>query len=238
MDEEVDESRRTILKLIGAFGVVTCGTAGLGAIILDSEVKYRSYGNTGLKHDDDVVGVMTYNIKNAKGDKRGLWDRISDEEHNANLRKIISTCRNSNATIIGLNEIGFGSLKSGYVNQASAIAQCMCQEWGVAYVAEGINVNTRVFRFGNAIVSKYPIVRQENTVFGWSLERIHHELKGFLDTTVRIGDREIDVLITHIYNGDIEYKRISEIKEIMASIKGKKNSTILMACPIKHLNKK
>ena len=66
-----------------------------------------------------------------------------------------------------------------------------------------------------------------NTVFGWHWSRVMHEMKGYLDATVDTGSTKLDVVVTHLYEGDLAV-RISEAGELADHLGRKQNPYILL----------
>jgi endonuclease/exonuclease/phosphatase family metal-dependent hydrolase len=190
-------------------------------------------GDPAKASDDPNPVLMTYNIANARGNSRGFLDSVPPAEQKRNLDNIISAILDSRASIIGLNEIDFNSSRTGGLDQSVYIAAALARVWGVAYIAKGANVRTaRViglpyFTFGNALISRYPIDKSSNNVFGNHVTRIAHQFKGYLDATLKIGDTKLDVVVTHLYDGDVNM-RLTEVRELKTSLRGRPNRYILM----------
>ena len=91
--------------------------------------------------------VLTYNIHRAIGlDRRFRPERI------------VSILKHYNADICLLQEVDEGAPRSRELNLAKELADAA----GYPYVAAGYNVSLRKGRYGNATLSKFPIVRERN----------------------------------------------------------------------------
>lgn len=99
-----------------------------------AEVSHRSFS----------LRVMTYNIRHSRG-----LDEIHD------LRRIATLIRNTGADIVALQEVDVGTRRVGGINQPQQLAQ-----WTGMYVAFGTAIPFQNGLFGNAILSRYPILRQ------------------------------------------------------------------------------
>lgn|GEM_PF-268163 len=131
--------------------------------------------------------VMTYNIHSGVGaDLKLDLDRIAD------------LIRNERADIVGLCEVDQGTRRSGQVDQARYIAERLGY-----YYAYGPNLWYDGGAFGNAVLSRYPIVSSVNH----PLPNIHgNEPRGVLEAQIDLGGGGggtiLNVFVTHL---DVEY---------------------------------
>lgn len=131
--------------------------------------------------------VMTYNIHSGVGaDLKLDLDRIAD------------LIRNERADIVGLCEVDQGTRRSGQVDQARYIAERLGY-----YYAYGPNLWYDGGAFGNAVLSRYPIVSSVNH----PLPNIHgNEPRGVLEAQIDLGGAGggaiLNVFVTHL---DVEY---------------------------------
>jgi endonuclease/exonuclease/phosphatase family metal-dependent hydrolase len=106
-----------------------------------------------------VLRVGCYNIAHGRGGQLGAtnWDGGSRTNKITRLKQIGQLLRDAQLEIVVLNEVDFSSIWSGHLDQATLIAK----EGGYPYVLEQRNLNMAIpfvsVRFGNAILSKYPI---------------------------------------------------------------------------------
>jgi endonuclease/exonuclease/phosphatase family metal-dependent hydrolase len=226
-------SRRRFL--IGAG--IAAGAASLDLVMHHSFLRHGHescvIGNNAEVFDDPNPVLMTYNIANARGGDKDFLDPVPPAEQMRNLDNIISVIIESGASIIGLNEIDFNSSRTCGLDQSVYIAVALARIWGVAYIAKGANVRTaRVmglpyFTFGNALVSRYPIEKSSNNAFGNHVTRIAHQFKGYLDATLKIGSTKLDVVVTHLYDGDVNM-RLTETRELKDSLSRRSDRYVLM----------
>jgi endonuclease/exonuclease/phosphatase family metal-dependent hydrolase len=105
--------------------------------------------------------VATFNIAHARGPELGAsnWTGASEAEVRSRLAAIARQVRGAGVEVLVLNEVDFDASWSRSIDQAAAIAR----EAGFRYLAEQRNIDVslpwRTFRFGNAILSRYPIAR-------------------------------------------------------------------------------
>jgi endonuclease/exonuclease/phosphatase family metal-dependent hydrolase len=110
-----------------------------------------------------TIRVATFNIAHARGGEFGAsnWTGASKAEVRSRLAKIARQVSDARADVLVLNEVDFQSSWSRSIDQAAEIAGAT----GLVHVLEQRNVDValpfRTFRFGNAILSRYPIARAE-----------------------------------------------------------------------------
>ncbi len=103
--------------------------------------------------------VGCYNIAHGRGGRYGAtdWEGGNKAEKIERLKQIAQLLKNHQLDVVVLNEVDFASIWSGHVDQAHVIAE----EAGYPYIVEQRNLDMAVpfvsIRFGNAILSKYPV---------------------------------------------------------------------------------
>jgi len=106
-----------------------------------------------------AIRVATFNIAHARGGEFGAsnWTGASKEQVRSRLAKIARQVAGAGVDVLVLNEVDFDASWSRSIDQAAEIAR----RAGFSYVAEQRNIDVtlplRTFRFGNAILSRYPI---------------------------------------------------------------------------------
>ncbi|MGE5592129.1 MAG: alkaline phosphatase [Betaproteobacteria bacterium] len=128
--------------------------------------------------------VMTFNIHSGVG-----------ADLNLDLDRIADLIRNERADIVGLCEVDQGTRRSLQVDQVRYIAEKL----GYHY-AYGPNFWYDGGAFGNAVLSRYPIVSSVNH----PLPNTHsNEPRGVLEAQIDVGDGAVlNVFVTHL---DVEY---------------------------------
>lgn len=105
------------------------------------------------------IRVATFNIAHARGGAFGAsnWTGASKAEVRSRLANIARQVSNAGVEILILNEVDFDASWSRSIDQAAEIAR----RAGFGYVVEQRNIDVtlpfRTFRFGNAILSRYPV---------------------------------------------------------------------------------
>jgi endonuclease/exonuclease/phosphatase family metal-dependent hydrolase len=107
----------------------------------------------------EVLRVGIYNIAHGRGTGESNWNDESTPQRTERLREIGRFLRDADLDVVVLNEVDFDASWSGRVNQAAVIAE----EAGFAHRVEQRNLDLAVpffaLRFGNAVLSRFPIVR-------------------------------------------------------------------------------
>ena len=110
--------------------------------------------------EDAAIRVGAYNIAHGRGGKVGQsnWTGQSREALESHLTDLAALVQNAGINILVLNEVDFDCTWSHGINQAEFIAE----KAGLHYVLTQNNFDApfppfRSYRFGNAILSKFPI---------------------------------------------------------------------------------
>ena len=101
--------------------------------------------------------IMAYNIAHGRGLSDSNWTE-SGAFHQSQVSKIADLVGEFSPDVLILNEVDFSTLWSGHQNQAASIAE----KNGFQFRVEQRNLDFGFvfgcFRFGNAVLSKHPIV--------------------------------------------------------------------------------
>lgn len=101
--------------------------------------------------------IACYNIAHGRGAAESNWKGGNGDERMTRLDQIADLIRNIDADVVVLNEVDFDSSWSCSVNQARYLAE----RAGYPFWVEERNLDVRIlvwkWRFGNAILSRYPI---------------------------------------------------------------------------------
>ena len=136
--------------------------------------------------------IITYNIHRAIG-----LDRRYQPE------RIIKILADHDADIVLLQEVDEGAPRSKEQDMAREIAA----ELGFEHYAAGHNVSLRKGRYGNATLSRYPIMRERNI----DLTIGNHKRRGCQHTAIEIptssGSTHLDVFNLHLGLSPLERQR-------------------------------
>ncbi len=111
----------------------------------------------------DKLRIGCYNIAHGRGSVgTSNWGGGNETDKQNRLQQIADLLKQQNLDIVVLNEADFDSLWSGHTDQAILIAR----QAGYRYLAEQRNIDIAIpfasLRFGNAILSRFPI---SDTIF-------------------------------------------------------------------------
>lgn len=152
---------------------------------------YPIYANS-----DQPINVLTYNIRGARSAEKQLL-----------LNRIVEDIRMSGADIVALQEVDVHLPRSHFQNQPSLLADALSMNYVFAP-----NLNFIVGSYGNAILSKFPIVGYNHYVLP-SLG----ETRGVLKANINLGYETIDVYSTHLgLNLEERKRQISYIRELVS----------------------
>lgn len=150
--------------------------------------------------EENRLKVMTYNIHHGKS----LYGTNS-------IDTIAQLVSESNVDIVGFQEIESGMLRSGFLNQVEYLSTQLNMNQ-----AFGPNLNILGGKYGNAIMSKYPIIAYEN--YGLPSGR---EQRGFLRATIDVNGHEIQFIVTHLgLNEEERNRQVSVIQRYMETLQG------------------
>lgn len=130
---------------------------------------------------------MTFNIHHGKGiDKQ------------ADLYRIADVIDKSDADIIGLNEVDeYFSKRSLYEDQISWLSNQLNMEHAFSPSISIKSKNlSKVRQYGNALLSRYPIVAKKSHLFNFIPGLI--EGRSLLDTAIQINNELFQIYVTHL----------------------------------------
>ncbi|MFC0271418.1 endonuclease/exonuclease/phosphatase family protein [Metabacillus herbersteinensis] len=133
------------------------------------------------------IKVMTFNIHHGRGvDKQ------------VDLYRIAEVIEKSKADIIGLNEVDrYFSKRSMYEDQISWLAKQLNLDHAFSPSLSIKSKNsTTVRQYGNALLSRYPIVTNKSHLFNYIPGLI--EGRSLLDATIQINEQLYQIMVTHL----------------------------------------
>ncbi len=137
------------------------------------------------------------------------------------LARIAAEIRAAHPDVVSLNEVDSGTIRSGRVDEAAYLGQ-----------ATGLRAlyGPNLFgydggRFGNAVLSRFPISETHNTRLP---RKPHSEPRGLLAATLRVGHRTVSFYSVHLSQGGRgAAQRVRQAEAIAAVIRSSDHPTIL-----------
>jgi endonuclease/exonuclease/phosphatase family metal-dependent hydrolase len=133
-----------------------------------------------------MIRVMTWNIRTGIGS----GSKMADAEVPPDLDAIVGVINHLRPDVVALQEIDRHRDRTGFVDQAAMLAEALAME--VRFAANLVDDSGE---YGVATLSSHPITESSHVLFprceGW-------EPRGVLDVVVRLGERQIRVLNTHL----------------------------------------
>jgi len=152
---------------------------------------------------ETTVTVMSFNIHHGQG-----TDGVLD------LERIARVIRASGADIAGLQEVDRNfAQRSNWTDQAAELAELF--QWHAAY---GANIDLDPpgprrprIQYGNAVLSRYPIARRENTHL---FRSPGEEQRGLLHVEIDVPDVPLQVYVTHL-DAFSETDRVQQARQVV-----------------------
>lgn len=144
--------------------------------------------------------IACYNIAHGRGIAASNWDGGNRAQRIARLDRIADLLRKNDADIVVLNEVDFDSSWSHSTNQARYLAE----KADYPYWAEQRNLDFRIlmwtWRFGNAVLSKYPITNAQvaNLPSYSRRETVFAGKKCGVICDIRVGDHPVRIIGAHL----------------------------------------
>ena len=143
----------------------------------------------------NTLRVMTYNIHHG-----------TDAGASMNLQEIANVIAAENPDVVALNEVSRGYISTGYVDTLWLISRRL----GMPYI---LGMSNTGGRFGNAILSRYPIRRWDNTYY----QHLGTEVRGILQATVDTPIGTLSFYATHLDHRPSPYAlRSEQTQELLA----------------------
>lgn len=126
--------------------------------------RVQRYGSVDVTNHDETIRFMVWNIAHGRGPGFDNWAEGSAAKV-ARVEKLAEFIRQHDPDVVVLNEVDFCSTWSGHQNQAAAIAELA----GYGNRVEQRNLDFRFvygsWKFGNAILSRLPIIGQQVVLY-------------------------------------------------------------------------
>ena len=146
-----------------------------------------------------ALRVMTWNIHHG----RGL-------DNNVDLERIATVIRESGADIVALQEVDVGTRRTNRRDLAGELAALT----GMTHVF-GKNIDYQGGGYGNAVLSRYPILAHSNHHYKMLREG---EQRGLLRVEIAVGRRRLMLFDTHLDHRRADVERLQCIGEIATAL--------------------
>ena len=165
--------------------------------------------------DDGEFTVACYNIAHGRGLADSNWDGGDEPARLQRLDEIADLLKEMNADVVVLNEVDFDTSWSNHVNQAKYIADRSGYPFRIEQRNLDFRVLHRTWRFGNAILSKFPVSNAKviDLPSFATLETVLAGKKRGVQCDVTVGDRQFRVLGVHLSHRS-EYVRVLSAEKI------------------------
>jgi endonuclease/exonuclease/phosphatase family metal-dependent hydrolase len=147
--------------------------------------------------EPDSIRVVSYNIKHGEG----LDGRVD-------LQRTAELLRSMNADLIALQEVDRYLLRSGLQDQAKALAEMLGMDYRFSP-----SIYLGVGEYGNAVLSRYPIVNHERVALPGILE--HRSMQ---KATVQAGGQLVVLANTHL--GLMRQEREQQMPIVYEALEG------------------
>lgn len=151
-----------------------------------------------MKTDSTTIRVMTYNIHHGEG-----------MDGHINLDRIAALIHSANVDLVGLQEVDRNADRSHNLDMIKILARLTSMHW-----AFGKNLELRNGDYGNGILTRFPIVHQENLYYKMVKSS---ERRGLLQVVIDVNNQEIVFMNTHIDHHLDNAESILNVKQIRAS---------------------
>lgn len=156
--------------------------------------------------------VMTYNIHHGVG-----------QDKKYNLARIAHVLQESKADIIGLNEVDVHfSKRSSFDHQIKWLANQLGFEYAFAPALQKRGRQGRLREYGNALLSRYPILHVEQH----RIKSIFSENRSLLEVELSYEQQSIKVYVSHLSLNPIMHRRQRQF--ILSKVQRERQPTIVM----------
>jgi endonuclease/exonuclease/phosphatase family metal-dependent hydrolase len=160
---------------------------------------------------DATFRVMTYNIHHGEGTDGKL-----------DLERIADVIKQERADIVCLQEVDRGTMRTAQGDLARELASLT----GMQQVF-GKNIDFEGGEYGNAILSRFPIVEHKQTRYEVS---IRGEQRGLLSAVIGVHGVEVLVLNTHLDFQKGDEERLANVAEALKQLAGRDEKRPAIFC--------
>ncbi|MDO8511321.1 MAG: endonuclease/exonuclease/phosphatase family protein [Nanoarchaeota archaeon] len=179
------------------------------------------YEEAASQEDIRKINFVHLNAADLRGNTPFLFESISAAEAHRHARWLADSLLKENVDIISLNEVDYaGTVKTGGLDQPKLIAEYMNTPYD--YVVFDQYMKLPLWITGNAVISRFPMRAVHRHLYGDKNDadsRIGHLFKDFIHTEIRIGNKKLDLITTHLDDGSEDNStRKGEAQEIAGYI--------------------
>ncbi len=157
-----------------------------------------------------TLRVLTYNIHHGQGTDGRL-----------DLERIARVIQERRADLVALQEVDRKVPRSGMVDQVAELERLTGLK-----AAYGKNLDLQGGEYGNAILSRFPILEHRNH----ALPRLNgNEQRGLLEVLVSVENRRIAFFCTHLNEKPADRERLLAVEAIQSILKNRANLPVLLA---------
>jgi len=151
------------------------------------------------------IRIMTFNIRHG----RGLDGKV-------NLERIAREIADSRADLVALQEADRFHVRSGFRDQVRVLADRLDMNWAFAP-----SVRMGITLYGNAVLARFPILREETFLLPGVKER-----RALQKVVVLVGDEEMTVYNTHL--GVLPEERSEQLRIIAELLRETDGPAVLL----------
>lgn len=160
------------------------------------------------------IKVLTFNIHHGIGMDGKL-----------NLNRIAEVIEESDADLIGLNEVDRSfSRRSGYVDQICWLSEKTNMNHAFGAAITGSKNSTLLRQYGNALLSRYPVVFQKNHLLPFY--KGIFEGRSLLEAEIQIKEQRVRLFVTHLSLGLL--KQSEQVEFILKKLKETRIPAVLL----------
>lgn len=194
-----EKTPENLLSRRAVSGLIATGTCSLAALLVVTAwaATFRLPEFSADPSEGDTIRVMTYNIHQAM-----------DADIRVDLEAIAETIESQNPDVISLNEVNRARSTNGFVDTLPLLSQRL----GMPYV---FGANYADGQYGNAILSRYPIIDWRNVHYRENTT----EVRGLLIALIDSPGGQISVFSTHLdHIGGKNNARSAQVSEALSII--------------------
>lgn len=153
--------------------------------------------------------VMTYNIHHARG-----------TDGKVDVARIAALIRTQQVDIVALQEVDRGTQRTGRRDLLAELAKLTGM-----HPSFGKNINHQGGEYGNAVLSRFPVLQQTNLHYQMLQP---HEQRGLLRTLLDVHGRKLLFISTHLDYHNDEAERALDVKAIKGAVNANTNLPVIV----------